>query len=404
VRKIDTRSFTRATRATPRVINRQIALNLVREHQPISRAELARRMHIGRRMVTELVNELLGDAVIYEGENGAAQRGRKPKMLYLRTRDRLVVAVDVHYSRTYLMLGDLDGNQLALETLATPLDPAELVQELSGRITRLLRTHHGSGRCEGIGMALPGMVDTVQGTVVNSPQLGWFDVPIRDPLAEATGLPVFVDKAAIACAQAQLWLGRRGAAALDNFVYITVAGGVGVGVVMNGQVVRGHRHKGGEFGHIAIHPEGPPCLCGARGCLEAYTSDTATLSRYLGHEPAPAEMRPVVLQAALTMTELITRARTGDARAVAALTETGRCLGLGMAMIANALDPARIFIGGEITAAWDLIAPEVQSALSERALTKTAIPIIPEQAGGYPRLRGAIALVTAPLFAAPTIA
>ena len=93
VRKIDTRDFRRATRSTPREINRQIALNLVREHQPISRADLARRMDVGRGLVTSLINELVAEGRVYEGAAVDAPRGRRPTMLYVRTDDRFVVAV-----------------------------------------------------------------------------------------------------------------------------------------------------------------------------------------------------------------------------------------------------------------------------------------------------------------------
>ena len=119
MRKIDTRRFIRATRSTPRHINRQILLNLVREHQPISRADLARRMDIGRGMVTALVDELLDEEAIYEGATVDAPRGRKPKMLYVRTRDRLVLGIDVRFTRTYLMLGDFGGTPVATESFDT---------------------------------------------------------------------------------------------------------------------------------------------------------------------------------------------------------------------------------------------------------------------------------------------
>ena len=100
MRKINTLAFRRATRATTREINRQILLNLVREHQPISRAELARRMEIGRGVVTSLIGDLIDEGAIYEGDTIEAPRGRKPRMLYVRTHDRLVVSIDVRLSRT----------------------------------------------------------------------------------------------------------------------------------------------------------------------------------------------------------------------------------------------------------------------------------------------------------------
>ncbi len=409
MRKINTRSFVRATRTTGRDINRRIILNLVREHQPISRADLARSMGVGRGMVTSLVGELIAEGAIYEGDTADAPRGRRPQMLWVRTRDRLVFAVDVRFSQTYLMLADFEGNATCLESFETVVDPAELIAELARRIARLQQQHHAAGRCEGIGIVVPGMVDQRTGRVLNSPQLGWRDVDVRDVLAAATGLPVHIENAPIACALAQMWLGDRGVRAHaggDDFVYVTVSDGVGAGVVINGEVVRGHGHTAGEFGHIPLDLDGPPCLCGARGCLEAYTSNLATLSRYLGHELSPTTTRALLQQSGLTIPELIARARAGDVRAEQAIATTARYLAAGLAVINNTLNPTRIYVGGEITGAWAQIEPVLRRAIAERALTPAAAntPVIPESAATHPRLRGATALVAAPLFAAPQVA
>src|SRR5499433_4218221 len=119
MRKINTRDFRVATRTTSRDINRRIALNLIREHQPISRADLARRMNVTRGVVSVLVQELIAQELIYEGATGEAVRGRKPTFLHIRTHDRLVVAVDVRFSKTYVMICDFSGRQLALEAYDT---------------------------------------------------------------------------------------------------------------------------------------------------------------------------------------------------------------------------------------------------------------------------------------------
>jgi N-acetylglucosamine repressor len=406
MRKINTRSFVRATRSTPREINRQIVLNLVREHQPISRADLARRMRVGRGMVTSLVSELLSDGSIYEGSTVDAPRGRRPMMLYVRTHDRLVIAVDVRFSKTYLMLSDFNATPIALETFDTIVEPLSLVSALTRRIRRLLKTHRAAGKCNGIGLVVPGMVDQQTGRVLNAPQLGWRDVDIRDALAAATGLEVQIENAPIACALAQMWLGERGGDAPRDFVYVTVSDGVGAGVVVNGEVVRGHNNTAGEFGHVPVDARGPQCLCGSYGCLEAFTSNLATLSRYLGHEFSPTETRHLLQESGITITDVIARARSGDRRAQRALEETARYLGGGLAVIVNTLNPAQIFVGGEITEAWDSLAPVIHKAIAARALTSlaAATPVNPDPASSYPRLRGATALVAAPLFAAPQVA
>ncbi|HEV8447212.1 MAG TPA: ROK family transcriptional regulator [Gemmatimonadaceae bacterium] len=381
-------------------------LNLVREHQPISRAELARRMHVGRGMVTSLISELLDDGSIYEGSTVDAPRGRKPMMLYVRTRDRLVVAVDVRFSRTFLQLADFSGEAIAADSFDTIVDPKGLTANLTKRIGRLLKSHRAAGKCNGIGLVVPGMVDHSTGRVLNAPQLGWRDVDIRDELADATGLAVHIENAPIACALAQMWLGQRGGDAPRDFAYVTVSDGVGAGIVMNGEVVRGHNNTAGEFGHVAVDPLGPKCLCGARGCLEAYTSNLATLSRYLGHEFSPTESRRMLQESGLTIDDVISRARSGERRAINALEETARHLGGGLSVIINTLNPAQIFVGGEITEAWEQLEPVMTSVIRERALTALAAetPLVPEPASSFPRLRGATALVAAPLFAAPQVA
>ena len=165
-------------------------------------------------------------------------------------------------------------------------------------------------------------------------------------------------------------------------------------------------NSAGEFGHNPLDLDGPQCLCGARGCWEAYTSNQATLSRYLGRELTPMWGQSTRQAVPLTIEDLIARARSGDARAAAAIEATGHYLGIGIASIVNAINPSQVFVGGEITGAWDLIEGGVREGMLERALTRaaSATPIVPEQMGGYPRLRGATALVAAPHFAAPRVA
>jgi predicted NBD/HSP70 family sugar kinase len=249
------------------------------------------------------------------------------------------------------------------------------------------------------------MVDPTNGRVLHAPTLAWRDVNLRDPLSVALGIPVHIENSGKACALAQLWATRSDVIASGNSVFVSVSDGVGTGIVVNGEVLRGRHNTAGEFGHVPLSIDGPKCSCGATGCWEAYISNLATLSRYLGQdisEPRPRDTET----ANFTVEDLIARARAGDAKALAAINSTARYLGLGLASIVNALDPARIFIGGEITTAWSLIEPIVRSALRERTLTEfggtTEILVVPAE--DHPRLRGAVALVAAPAFAAPMVA
>src|SRR6185436_11427778 len=394
MRKINPNSFRIATRGTSREINRQIVLNLVRTHQPISRADLARIMSVRRGIVSRLINELLAEGLVFEGTTGESHRGRKPTFLYIDSRERCVVAVDIRASRTYIQVTDLVGRQLvAAGSLPTQRDPKRLIAELSEKIKKILSDHKEVGTCEGIGVVVPGMTDSLTSRVINAPTLDWRDVDIKDPLSAATGLPVHVENSGRACALAQMWATRGNASAIGDLVFVSVSDGVGVGVVINGEIVRGRHNIAGEFGHVPLSIDGPRCSCGATGCWEAYVSNLATLSRYFGRNLQEMKTIPAEI-ATFTIEDLIVRARAGDAKAVAALQSTARYLGLGLASIINAIDPTRIYIGGEIMVAWDLIEPAVRNALAERALSPAAVDtdfrVVPAE--DQPRLRGAAAL------------
>ena len=357
-----------------------------------------------RGAVSLIVNDLLQSKLIFEGATGEALRGRKPTFLYIDSARRTVVAADIRASETYVMLADLLGKPLTgVVSFATPKSPQKLVSELAARIKNLLR-EQGEGVCDGIGVVVPGMVEHSTMKVLHAPTLGWRDVNLRDPLSAAVGLPVQIENSGRACALAQVWAMRSdGAATSGDVVFVSVSDGVGVGVIIHGELLRGRHNIAGEFGHVPLSLDGPRCSCGANGCWEAYVSNRATLARYFGRS---SQQGNKTKRAHFSVEDLVARARAADPKAIAAIEATARYLGLGLASVINALDPARVYIGGEITLAWDLIEFPLRAALAERALTPAAADtdIRRVAASEHPRLQGAAALVAAPSFAAPTVA
>jgi predicted NBD/HSP70 family sugar kinase len=292
---------------------------------------------------------------------------------------------------------------VGVTSFPTEREPKKFVSELAKRIRRVLSDHEELGDCAGVGVVVPGMVDRTGSRVMFAPRLGWHDLSLLEPLEVALGLPVSIENSGRACALAQLWATRGGNDTPDDFVFVSVSDGLGVGVIVKGEILRGQHNVAGEFGHMTLNIEGPPCACGANGCWEAYVSNPATLSRYFGRnhgEESPHE------SVALTIEDLIALAHSGDAKALAALQATARYLGLGLASVVNAIDPARIYIGGEIAAAWDLIEITVRTSIKERTLRPVGrhVEIVVVPVDDYPRLKGAAALVAAPSFAAPVVA
>jgi predicted NBD/HSP70 family sugar kinase/biotin operon repressor len=403
VRRISTTQFRIARRGTSREINRQIALNLVRSKQPVSRAELARLMGMRRGAVTRLVDELLESGLVFEGAKGESRRGRKPTSLHIDTRRRCVAAVDVSASLTSILATDLLGHPL-LEVVDFPTPiarPQLLVDELAERIRELLREHPRFGQCVGIGVAVSGLVDAT-GILKFSPTLGLHDVDLLTPLKAATGLPVVVENSTKACVLGQVWAVRGDAPVDGPVAFVNVSDGVGVGIAVDGKLLRGARNVAGEFGHVALEMYGPRCACGLRGCLEAYASKRATIARYRGADLSWPESLDT---GSVTIEHVMARARAGDERAVEALRGTGYSLGRGFATLIKAVDPTRIYVGGEVTEVWDLVVPAVREALREDPIVREAgeTEILTVALGEYPRLRGAAALIHTAAFAAPVV-
>ena len=407
MRKINTRNFRLATRSTPREVNRRIVLNLIREYQPISRAELARRMQVHRGTMTPLVRELVESGVVFEKGTVTTARGRRPTLLCVRTRGRLVVAADVRPGRSVIALADVSGQVLAREAFDTPESPAELPELLATEVASLLRQHAPDGveGCQGLGIVLPGMVDRKTGRLIYAPRLGWRDVDLRSAVAQRVGMRCYIESAPIACALARLWLEPDATRAVNSFAYVSVSDGIGVGLAFNGEMLRGEAHTAGEFGHVSLDSSGPECVCGRVGCWEALACNTATADRYValltGGAPPTAKHasrgsnRPGI-------DEVVRRARGGEPAAVSALVETGKHIGTGLALVVNAFNPGRIYVGGEITAVWELLEGPIREALAGGTITDRAraTPVLPDSAPAEYRLRGAVALVTAPSYAA----
>ena len=410
MRKINTRNFRLATRSTPREVNRRIVLNLIREYQPISRAELARRMQVHRGTMTPLVRELVESGVVFEKGTAATARGRRPTLLCVRTRGRLVVAVDVRPGGSVIALADVGGHVIARETFDTPDVPAGLPDLLASEVANLLRAHapDGAEGCQGLGIVLPGMVDRKTGRLIYAPRLGWRDVDLRGAVAQRVGMRCFIESAPIACALARLWLEPDTTRAVNSFAYVSVSDGIGVGLAFNGEILRGEGHTAGEFGHVALDPAGPICVCGRVGCWEALACNSATVDRFVELLTGQARMKNAAgTRAARDATrpgidEVVRRARGGEPAAISALVEAGKHIGKGLALVVNAFNPGRIYVGGEITAVWELLEGPIRDALAAGTITDRArtTSVLPDSAPAEYRLRGAVALVTAPGYAA----
>jgi predicted NBD/HSP70 family sugar kinase len=404
MRKIDLTNFQVATSETARDINRRIVLNLIRNHQPISRADLARHSGLQRSTVSVITEKLIEEDWVKEGASGHAPRGRRPRFLHLNRERVGIIGVNVRPATTTIGLADLDANFVAQESLPTADDPQRFIADLAPRLRNLIEMRPEIS-CEGIGVSLPGRVDLDSQRLVFAPNLGWGLIDLKTPLEEATGLQVELENAANACALAEFWFSPR-REGVRNLVAVTVSEGIGTGLILNHQLARGSTGMTGEFGHITVVEDGLECKCGNRGCWEVYASNSAAI-RYYGTSSSTARNGKAPAKppaAAPAFDDILRLAEQGDPKAVDAINQVARYLGMGVALLVTGLAPDVIVVVGEITRAWNQVGPVINAVVKSRSFTHAPTRVVPTDPAGDPRLRGTIALVLQKHFGAPSVA
>ena len=399
MRKIDLNNFQVATSETARDINSRIMLNLVRKHQPVSRADLMRYSGLQRSTVSVITEQLIAERWLREGEVGNLPRGRRPTFLHLNDDRAGIFGINIQPCSTNLVLANLGGHFLSEETISTPTDPDRFVAVVSKRVRDLMKKHSRIAY-EGIGVSLPGRVNLSSQRFVFAPNLGWQETDLKARLQEATGLPVELENAANACALSEFWFGSHHEG-VKNIIAVTVSEGIGVGMILNGQLVSGASGLAGEFGHVPLNEIGPKCRCGNQGCWEVYASNSAAIRYYfeaLGAESASGA------NSELTFPELQRLADQGDANALQALNRMAHYLGKGAAMLISGLAPEIIVFVGDISRAWEQIGSTVVEVAHQRSSTHATTRIIASDPATQPRVRGIIALVLQRHFGAPSIA
>lgn len=253
-----------------------------------------------------------------------------------------------------------------------------------------------------LGVAAPGPLDPHTGVVRFAPNLpGWKDFPLRDRLVESFGLPTFVGNDANLAALGEHRFGAG--QGVDDLVYMTVSTGIGGGIILDGALFEGAQGLGGEVGHIIVEPEGPPCFCGNRGCLEMLASGPAIAraARAAVERGEPSRLLEQVegYPSRITARDVAEAARAGDDLARRVLARAGFYIGVALVSLMFLLNPSLFIIGGSVTKAGDLLFGPIQETVRSRApeIYWRNTPILPAALRDNVGLLGALALATARL-------
>lgn len=353
-------------------------LRLVRAAQPVSRADIARRLGLHRSSVTNAVKPLLAEGVLretatHEAAPGATRMGRPGTGIEL-TDERYFVGLNLGVRQSHAGAVTVGGRVLAESTFDTPRDAEDALRLMRSTVADMRARVRGRTLFS-VGVSVPGPTCAERRRLLYAPHLGWRDVDVAGALdfkhegardrrgaAHANELvPVVVENDARAAAlyEVRSRSAEEGGDSWRDFILVRAGTGVGVGVVRGGEVYRGSDAAdgwAGEFGHMTIVADGRRCACGGRGCWESYASTGSAVSLYTGERAAWKGRAP-------RFVEIVARAEAGEVRARSTLERVGGYLGIGIANLISGLGVSRVVVSGRLVHGWKFMKGPLQEAV-----------------------------------------
>lgn len=378
------------------------ALSEIRRRESVARVDLVESLDLSPATVSAAISRLLDAGLIEEAAPTASPgRGRPRIQLRLKPTARHVAGAKLSDGAITVAILDFRGTILSSATAALPggaIAATAMMAGLDEALAEALRAARlEEGALSAFGLGTPGFVELDGALCHWNPLLADTPLDLRALLSRRLACPVFVDNDANVATMAELWFGY-GRDERD-FLVVTVEHGVGLGIVLGGQLFRGSRGLGAEFGHMKVQVDGALCRCGQRGCLEAYVADYA-LMREAGLVVGEGIPHGAVLD------RLAARAKAGDDVAASIYRRAGRMLGLGLANLLNILDPPLIVLSGEHIQNHDLLAAEVERMIGLNTIATDRPParIAVHRWGDQLWARGAGALALDGLMTGPVAA
>ncbi|MFD4596907.1 ROK family protein [Streptomyces sp. NPDC058464] len=342
----------------------------------LSRAAVASRIGLTRAAVSTLVDELIRWELLEElGPERPSRVGRPGSALAVSGHGPAGIGAEVGVDHLAVCAVDLRGEVRARAVrhgANRGRDPRPVLAELTGLVRRVVADAEREGLWPaGLAVAVPGLVARDGHTVVHAPNLDWHGTDLGALLP--AGLPLTVDNEANFGALAELWLGE---ATPRDFLHVSAEIGIGAAVVVDGQLLRGRRGFAGELGHVPVHPDGPRCACGGRGCLEQYAGEEAVL-------------RAAGLESRQDAVGLLAQQAGADHEGVRrALQDAGTALGIALTGAVNLLDPESVVLGGALAGLAPWLLPSLEAELADRT-TGPACPVSVSRLGPEGPLLGA---------------
>ena len=348
-----------------RAINRYRVLYTIRNRNLISRVDISRRTGLSPATVTNITAQLIKEGLLLEKQTGKSIGGRRPILLALNPEGAFTLGVYLSAQHISVVIINLQADVLAKFSTSfeeEDTSPESIAETIVQAVHQCMwSTELSKNEISGVGIAVPGFVDSFTGLIRFLPNYQWESVNFKEILFQKLQIPTYIDNSANSLTLTEQWFGSG--QDVDNFIVVNLAHGVGIGIVINGQLYMGHSGIAGEFGHTTIDPSGPICRCGKRGCLEAYVGNYAILrnARALAHKGSWDTENPE----GLAIEDVISRAFSGEKALIDLYAETGRMLGIGIANLIEIFNPEKIIISGKGTNAGRLIFDTMYKSIPE---------------------------------------
>jgi predicted NBD/HSP70 family sugar kinase len=400
-----------------RELNRLLILNGVRATGPITRVAVAHRTGLSRTTVSSIVDELLADNLLFEGQTveAAPTGGRRATLLHFNAEAGYVIGVDLGRSHLTLLMTNLAGQIVARRSgpFDASLGPDVCLQQLIAELMDFTSEQQiGWHQIIGVGLGIPGPMDAASRMLVRPPRMpGWDQFDIRSVMERACKVPIYLDNDANmgARGESQYGAGRN----VENMAYVKLATGIGCGLILKGDIYRGSGGTAGELGHVTIDDNGPICDCGNRGCLEAMAG-AAAVTYAAAHgiqRDTSGDIAGQVASAdkqtgnALDVADVVQAALAGDKAAQEAIQRAGYHIGIALAGLVNIFNPSLILLDGSMARAGELLLEPIRQGIARRGLAASSAITKVElaQLGDNAIALGAVATVIAAAFGPPSM-
>lgn len=382
-------------------LNRMTVLNIIKEHEPVSRQQLAKMTGLTPPAITQIVRELINIGFVKEVGLEKSYGGRRAVQLQFNPQAAFVIGMEVTRYEITFGIADLKNDPTDIHTIELDMsEPEKGIPLLVETIKKIMSCEKYSDKnFLGLGIAFPGLLNIKEGTVKRSINLGpkWNGFPVKTVIQKEIDLPVYIENNSNASALAERWFG--GGTNCKDLVYVNLGEGISAGIIMDDRILQGFQGHAGEIGHIVMAEGGPLCNCGNRGCLESICGIPALVRKAISEMPLIKDSDPLKSiwkeRGRISINDVLKSASLTGSYSNELLKQAGRYIGLAIADVVNLYNPEAVFIGGKLAAAaevfMDILTQTVRSHAFPEIANSTNIKI--SSLDGNSGVIGACALI-----------